>query len=728
MRILRAETEFFNANEIDQGVLFDARSVTKVEIDGKTFLYATHIPFELSAGAAFAANDHIAVYEELPDGRIVPALVPDTVAASGFAPQRIEDDETLNLESINGTAIAEVDGQTFLIVAGIWDDGYSVFRIDPETGALNNTDNIAFGPDALYDRPNVGAPHVVEMEGRTLIVTHEGQLKQAHSFQIAELRPDGSLETVGAITDLPDDLSIVDIETVGGSTFIIARELDDSVSHYRPLYRIYELNADGTGREIDQVLEDSKLYSLLPMEAITGHGKTFVVSQDTQLRLQLLELSPEGILQDTASADANARQPQGSTFGRPFTVDQLGDRLVMVMLETQSWSSPFEETARLVAYEITAEGQFVHIPSTANKPKPSDPRSYVGERFTLDGIDYTIDLSRHENLIEIEAVPVEPAPAPTPVPIPAPPVLTVLEGQEGRDKMTGTEGGDHIDGKGGNDAIDAGAGHDVVLGGDGKDRLAGGEGNDVIHGGEGNDRLEGGDGDDRLFGGEGNDQIRGDDGDDILNGGAGNDRLFGGDGINQMLGGDGNDRAGGKDTDQIWGHAGHDNLSGRDGDDELFGGDGDDRLNGGNGDDYVEAGDGQDRVRGGNGSDTVQAGGGDDTIRGENGDDVVFAGAGADKVLGGLGDDLIDGCTGNDVLEGGGGADTFFFNVGDGTDEIVKMDEDDVIRLDVSADQVSLEEISDGHWLIRYGAGDSIEIIAGRRQELDLSQQMLIEG
>jgi beta-glucanase (GH16 family) len=82
----------------------------------------------------------------------------------------------------------------------------------------------------------------------------------------------------------------------------------------------------------------------------------------------------------------------------------------------------------------------------------------------------------------------------------------LIEGGDGRDRLSGHKGDDVIHGHGGADQLYGDQGDDVLVGGDGKDELYGGAGNDVLIGGEGNDFLNGGGGIDLLSGGEGEDR------------------------------------------------------------------------------------------------------------------------------------------------------------------------------------------------------------------------------
>ncbi|MDO6609314.1 putative Ig domain-containing protein, partial [Saccharophagus degradans] len=71
---------------------------------------------------------------------------------------------------------------------------------------------------------------------------------------------------------------------------------------------------------------------------------------------------------------------------------------------------------------------------------------------------------------------------------------------------------------------------------------------------------------------------------------------------------------------------------------------------------------------------------GEDTLIGADGNDHLYGGAGNDHLLGdsdsaafgGPGEDYLDGGAGNDTLEGGKEFDSYYFNYGDGIDEIIE--------------------------------------------------------
>jgi Ca2+-binding RTX toxin-like protein len=104
--------------------------------------------------------------------------------------------------------------------------------------------------------------------------------------------------------------------------------------------------------------------------------------------------------------------------------------------------------------------------------------------------------------------------------------LTIVAGDEGRDRMQGGADDEALFGFDGSDRIEAGRGNDFVQGGRGFDWINGGHGADVLYGGAGRDKLKGKRGNDVLDGGDGRDK---------LSGGAGNDELTGGRGADKFI-------------------------------------------------------------------------------------------------------------------------------------------------------------------------------------------------
>lgn len=77
--------------------------------------------------------------------------------------------------------------------------------------------------------------------------------------------------------------------------------------------------------------------------------------------------------------------------------------------------------------------------------------------------------------------------------------------------------------------------YNLIEGNDGKNKISGTSEADEIYGFGGKDGIHGNDGDDLIYGGSGNDRIYGDGGDDILYGGLGKDKVYGGTGSDTFV-------------------------------------------------------------------------------------------------------------------------------------------------------------------------------------------------
>ncbi|THJ10896.1 MAG: DUF2974 domain-containing protein, partial [Nitrospira sp. CG24C] len=73
-------------------------------------------------------------------------------------------------------------------------------------------------------------------------------------------------------------------------------------------------------------------------------------------------------------------------------------------------------------------------------------------------------------------------------------------------------------------------------------------------------------------------------------------------------------------------------------------------------------------------SETLTGNSADDQLYGGNGHDVLMGQGGTDHLEGNQGNDTLQGGTGNDRLEGGAGNDTYYYNNGDGIDQIEDSD------------------------------------------------------
>ncbi len=711
-RFLTNETIYLNANGVDAGIQ-DATWLTDVKVGERHFIYAKIVGFDLTVNEAIHETHSIHIFEKLEGGAVQPVLIPNPLDPSFLTPAVVQDNEELNIEAFQQPHVAEVAGSHFLVVTGYWDDGLSVFRIDPLTGLLSNTDNVSLGSDSLYNRPGVGQGIPVEVGDATYVLVNSSAAQEVNVF---ELNSDGALSEVGAISHETTSSQIDTIAHVDGKVFAV---MDAGV---------FEMSSSG-----DLIRMSPPLLELLDDSAreVFGHLEFLAVDGTSQL----VGFNAHGLVSFDLNASGQVTQLSEFAFNNfypnysPQSVHDVNGRKLLV---GEMYGYRHYETDkvfidyRMAAFEIDANGVVQPIESEQYFVNEGGESLYRGETFTLDGVEYLIPATRHHELVEITPLsddtptaddstddtptsePEEPeqpdVPEPEPEPEPVDPI-TVIEGDTGRDDLEGGDGSEALFGYGGRDQISGGNGDDKLLGGEGNDKLYGGEGADLLDGGDDNDQaygdagddtLDGGEGNDKLYGGEGadlldggddNDRAYGDAGDDSLDGGEGRDALYGGDGEDILQGGEGADRLqGDAGDDQLTGGVGDDRARGGDGDDQLYGDDGKDNLRGDDGDDLIQGGAGDDRADGGNGKDVLEGQSGDDLLNGRNGDDLLLGGEGDDRASGGNNDDTIVGGAGDDDLRGDRGDDRVVGGDGDdrarggsGADSILGGEGDDAL-------------------------------------------------
>ena len=331
------------------------------------------------------------------------------------------------------------------------------------------------------------------------------------------------------------------------------------------------------------------------------------------------------------------------------------------------------------------------------------------------------------------------------------------------DMLTGTAGKDFMWGLKGKDIIRGLAGEDSEYGGSDNDILYGGTENDRLVGGNGADKICGADGNDGLLGKKGNDFIYGDNATTGLTECtaviAGKDTIWGGDGSDIIYGGPNHGVAQrvildeSKFIERLYGGAGNDVIEGQDGYDDIFGQKGADQIHGGDGNDYLFAGQGLysattktfkivipgvpgDKLWGGPGSDYFDCGGMASTIvqdfepakdkmgncrlspgtlnniscssssgnistcLGTNKADSMTGDSGVNDMDGKGGNDIIYGYEGGDIITGGAGDDKIYHHRDLGSQSTAPDGSKDIIDCGPGADEVWINEQSDGDVLI----------------------------
>ena len=121
--------------------------------------------------------------------------------------------------------------------------------------------------------------------------------------------------------------------------------------------------------------------------------------------------------------------------------------------------------------------------------------------------------------------------------------------------------------------------------------------------------------------------------------------------------------------------------------------------------DYISQGVGRD--------DMVLAGEGDDLVNSGNGNDALYGGSGNDSLSSDAGNDHLYGGSGDDTLLGGSGDDTYYFELGDGADQVYETINagNDILRFGegISSEDVELHvNIDTGIYELRYSETDLI--------------------
>jgi Ca2+-binding RTX toxin-like protein len=327
--------------------------------------------------------------------------------------------------------------------------------------------------------------------------------------------------------------------------------------------------------------------------------------------------------------------------------------------------------------------------------------------------------------------------------------LDLINGTPSDDVIDGKGGSDALIGKAGNDYIIGGTEGDYILGGAGKDTLIGGDGDDKLYGTQDGSFLSPTSPNEtppvntfEFKQGSGFSWISGYNTIDLFSNGTPSGYTIGlirpplviETDSNQIDGGAGNDFIaagtaadyvhGGADKDEIWGMGGADILFGDAGNDVIYGdGNSPNDVNGGSvvwaykethGNDIIDGGDGDDIIFGQGKDDIIFGGIGDDLIWGDDplyytdeiGNDILFGGAGVDQLVGGKGNDYLEGGenndklfgdddndtiiggTGSDTLVGGLGADLVYFNIKDNDRLGGTQEKEDIIVLDINANDV----------------------------------------
>ena len=636
----------------------------------------------------------------------------------------------LGINNPTAMSLAQVGGQTFVIVAASGTSSISVLRVMPD-GSLVPVDHVLDNGTTRFEGVQDLA---VAQSGDHVFVVAGGSDSGLSLFL---LLPDGTLVHLQTIAD-SDSTSmnrVTAIEVVVDGDVLhvfIGSQNDDGLTHFS--LDLTTLGALQMGHATSAVLRGGGGDDIL---IAVGHGDDLLGGGGDDVLV-----AGRGNTDMTGGAGADIFViGDGSGASAVLDFQRGQDRLDLSGMPMLRDVSQLTITTTANGARIEYRGHVITITSADGRPLTADDL-FPGGLEGGDHFDYYPPDPPPPDPPDPDSPFAPPNPLPddpemrplVDIPDPVPPgglrpgdlfegsgIGDLLRGGARDDTLRGFSGNDLLDGRRGHDLLFGAAGRDTLYGGDGDDQLLGGGGNDTLSGGGGRDLLEGGGGHDRLSGKWGNDTIdagagrdtvfggAGDDvisastgrnhidagtGDDRVQGGNMKDVIFGGAGSDTVFGGAGSDAiGGGSGNDFLFGEAGNDTIYGKIGDDWLDGGSGSDRLWGGGGNDVLLGGGGGDQLHGARGNDSLLGGDGNDAIWGDNDDDLIKGGAGNDWLSGGSGNDYLFGGSGNDtfrggtgidVFWGGSGADVFEFFSDHDTGWIMDFDtaEGDILRLD----------------------------------------------
>ncbi|MEI4484752.1 hypothetical protein V8J36_00995 [Frigidibacter sp. MR17.14] len=593
---------------------------------------------------------------------------------------------------LTAMTVAAVAGQSFLITASGFGDGFTSWQIDAATGALTQRGLMGAREGLGIDAPV--AVKAVTLGGHCFVVT---AATGSSSLSVLELAADGTLTAVDHVIDTLATrfgaVCALDVVSVGERAFVLAGGGDDGIT-------LFELLPDGQLVWHETLADSYELgldnVSAIRAAAVGSELQIFVASSTepglSQFTLPLAALGARlvaqpggGSLNGTALDDLILGGAGDDVLSGAGGDDVILDGAGIDRLRGGDGADTFVLVAdgaedKIVEFEPGIDRLDLSHWSMLHDAAQLGFQSIAGgARITWKTETLVIESATGASLTRSQVFPAG-------FGQPDRPLLVLNE----PDVPTASELADLLVIAEPGLVTNALGGDDTVTGSLGSDTIFGSAGNDSLDGGDGNDLLRGGAGDDTLRGGLGNDVVWGEGGNDRAYLGAGNDRFEDRDGTDPAC------------TDRVWGGLGNDTVLCAGGNDALWGEDGEDSLEGGAGNDLIRGGNGYDTLRGGAGDDTLGGGNGRDLIYMGDGNDIAYdspqnddkgadrfwAGAGNDTVLGRGGNDQIWGEAGHDSLEGGLGNDTIWGWTGN--DTIRSGDGDDVVRGDAGRDVVML--------------------------------------
>jgi 6-phosphogluconolactonase (cycloisomerase 2 family) len=215
-----------NVNDDATLELEDVSTLAMAEVNGTTYLFAGGF------------DDGVSVFSVANDGTLANV---DNVA----------DDATLPLDAVLSLTTATVGGNTYLFTTGFNDDAVGVFAIAGD-GTLSNVFNVADDAALLLD--GARALTAADVNGTTYLFVAGGRDNGISSFSVAS---DGTLTNVENIVDTAtlelDNATTLTTAVVNGTTYLFVGGFDDDgVS-------VFSVANDGTVTNVDNVADDSSL-------------------------------------------------------------------------------------------------------------------------------------------------------------------------------------------------------------------------------------------------------------------------------------------------------------------------------------------------------------------------------------------------------------------------------------------------------------------------------------
>jgi 6-phosphogluconolactonase (cycloisomerase 2 family) len=315
-----ALTNVFNVT--DDGSLFidSLRSLTTAVVNGTTYLFAAS---QLEHG--------VSVFSVGNDGSLTNVF-------------NVNDSGALELQHAYSVTTAVVDVTTYLFVAGLADDGISVFSVAND-GSLTNVFNVTDAGSLELD--GAGSVSTAVVNGTTHLFAGGANDDGVSAFSVAN---DGSLSNVSNVSEsdrLLDGAINSATAVVDSTTYLfVAGRLDDGIS-------VFSVSADGTLASVENVADDATLLldGLLAFATLEAYGTTYLFSAAvTDNGVSVFEVGNDGGLTNLFNVTDNA------TFGI-----QNAQALTAASVDGTPYlfvGGPFDG---LSVFSLAANGSLTHV-------------------------------------------------------------------------------------------------------------------------------------------------------------------------------------------------------------------------------------------------------------------------------------------------------------------------------------------------------------------------------